>query len=74
MRIVYRRGLEEMEDSLLLADASHEQHVGRADAVAVQGVPALGVLEDSRVDAVVNDSDNGSKMVVYESLRMVVTG
>ncbi len=52
-----RRGLEEMEDSLLLADASHEQHVGRADAVAVQGVPALGVLEDSSVDAVVNDPD-----------------
>ncbi len=44
-----------MEDSLLVRDASDEQHVGLADTASPQHVARLGPPELVRIDAVVDD-------------------
>jgi hypothetical protein len=46
-----------MKDALLLADAAHEQHVGRCHAEAGQSVAALGAAEAVGVHAVVDHHD-----------------
>ena len=43
-----RGRLEQREDPLLLADAADEEHVRRADPVAIEGVAALGAAEARR--------------------------
>ena len=49
------RGLEQMEDPLLVRDAPDEQDVGRPDAQPVERVALLGRPEALGVDAVVDD-------------------
>jgi hypothetical protein len=49
------RGLQQLEDALLLADAAHEEHVGLAHLVAREHLAGLGAAEGVRVDSVVDD-------------------
>ncbi len=52
-----RGRLEQREDPLLLADAADEEHVRRADPVAIEGIAALGAAEGGGVDAIVQHDD-----------------
>ena len=51
----FRAASEQVEDALLVGDAPDEEHVGLADAQALQGVPRVAVREPLRIDAVVDD-------------------